>query len=124
MSADDLEFVEHFIEVLAAAANSGDHHAVYPLLAPDVEWLTPQRHLYGIDEVRDQATWPLLSPRATLEVEVEAETTDHGGGRIVSDIHETYRVKGTGDFAYARDHRLDLTIREGRIARCELRFAG
>jgi hypothetical protein len=33
-------------------------------------------------------------------------------------------VKGTGDFSYARDHRLDLTIREGRIARCELRFAG
>ena len=124
MSADDLELVEEFIAVLAAAANSGDRDALYPLLAPDVEWLTPQRRLYGVGEVRNQATWPLLSPRATLEVEVEVQTTDHGGGRIVSDIHETYRVKGTGDFAYARDHKLDLTIREGRIARCELGFAG
>jgi ketosteroid isomerase-like protein len=124
MSADDLAVVRQFLGALAAAANSGDHDGLYPLLAPDVEWLTPQRSLHGIDEVRDQATWPWLSPRDGIELEFEEKTTDLGGGRTMSDVHEVYRKKGTGDFAYARDHRIELTIREGKIARCEMRFSG
>jgi len=44
--------------------------------------------------------------------------------RIVSDFHEIYWTKRSGEFAYARDSRIVLTIREGRIARYEMRFAG
>jgi len=33
-------------------------------------------------------------------------------------------MKATGEFAYARDHRIKLWIREGKIARYELRLAG
>jgi ketosteroid isomerase-like protein len=124
MSADDLAVVEQFLAALAAAAKSGDRNALFPLLAPDVDWLTPQRRLRGIAEVRDQATWPLLSLREGVEVDLEETTTDLGGGRTVSDVHEVYRVKSTGDVEYARDHRIDVTIREGRIAKFELRFAG
>jgi hypothetical protein len=124
MSVDDLAVAKEFLQTLAAAANSGDHDAVYPLLAPDVEWRTPQRTLYGLDEVRAQPTWPWLSRRGTLEAEFEEEISDLGGGRIVSDVHMTYRKKGTGDVAYARDRRIELTIRGGKVARYELRFAG
>jgi hypothetical protein len=124
MSADDLAVVKQFLGVLAAAANSGDHEALYPFLTPDVEWLTPQRTLHGVDEVRNQATWPWLSPRHGLELDLDEETTDLGGGRTVSDVHEVYREKSTGDVAYTRDHRIELTVRDSQIAKYELRFAG
>jgi hypothetical protein len=39
-------------------------------------------------------------------------------------VHETYRVKGSGDFAFARDRRVELTIRDGSIARYEMRVVG
>ena len=67
-----------------------------------------------------------LDPAAdNLDVELdEPELTDLGGGRIVSDVHETYRVKDTGDYAYACDRRIDLTIRDGKIARYEMRVVG
>ena len=60
-----------------------------------------------------------------LDIEFEqAELRDHGYGRIVSEVHEVYRMKGTGDFAYARDRRIELTIRNRRIARYEMRIVG
>jgi ketosteroid isomerase-like protein len=123
MSAEDLDVAKQFLDVLAAAARTGDREAVYPFLAPDVEWVTPKRDVHGIGEAREQLTW--IRPPDNLDVEFSApEFTDHDDGRITADVHETYRVKGTGDFAYARDRRIDLTIREGKIARYEMREVG
>ncbi len=125
MSDDDLAVARQFLEALAAAARTGDHDGLYPLLAPDVEWLTPLRNLHGVGEVRDQPSWPWIAPRTSLEIDFEEkETTDLGGGRIVSDFREVYRTKSTGDFAYARDRRIELTIRGDKVARYELRFDG
>ena len=86
MSAEDLAVAQEFLDVLAAAANSGEHDAVYPLLAPDVEWRTPQRTLHGLDEVRAQPTWPWISPRGQLEAEFDEQVTDLGGGVVVSNV--------------------------------------
>jgi ketosteroid isomerase-like protein len=123
MSDADLEVATEFLDTLATAAKTGKRDAVYPFLTDDVAWLTPQRELRGIDEVREQLTW--LPPQEHLEVEFEAEkATDLGGGKVVSDVHETYRMKGTGDFAYARDLRVELTVREGKIAGYEMRIVG
>lgn len=122
MSARDVELAREFLDALAAAVKAGDRTGVYPLLAPDVEWLTPQLTLRGVGEVDAQLSW--LTPREHVEIDFEEELTDLGGGRVVSDVHETYRMKATGDFAYARDHRVVLTIRDDRVARFELRFAG
>jgi ketosteroid isomerase-like protein len=120
MSTDDLQLAKDFLEALAAAAETGDRSALYPFLAPDVEWRTPQRELRGVDAIHDQLTW--LSPPDKLDIDFEEpELTDHGGGRIVSDVRQTYRIRGTGDFAYARARRIDLTIRDGKIARYEMR---
>ncbi len=54
----------------------------------------------------------------------EPELTHLGDGRVVCDIHETYRLKETGDYAYARERRIDLTLRDGKVARYEMRVVG
>ena len=123
MSADDLQIAKEFLETLAAAAKTGERDALYPFPAPDVAWLTPQTDLHGIDEVRERLTW--LTPKHRLDIEFEETgVTDLGEGRVVSDVHEIYSVKDSGEFAYARDRRVELTIREGKIARYEMRIVG
>jgi ketosteroid isomerase-like protein len=123
MSDRDVELAREFLDALAVAAKTGEADAVYPLLAQDVEWRTPQLDLRSIGEVQERMEW--LSPGEHLELEFgEPELTDLGSGRIVTDVHEIYRMKRTGDFAYARDRQIEVTVREGKIARYELRFVG
>lgn len=123
MSDRDLDVAREFLDALAVAAKTGEAEAVYPLLDPEVEWLTPQFALRSVGEVRKRMEW--FSPREQLEVEFgEPELTDLGSGRIVSDVQEVYRMKDTGDFAYARERRIELTISEGVITRYEMRFTG
>ena len=47
MRAEDVEVAGQFLAALEAAASSGDREAVYPLLAPDVEWVTPRTNATG-----------------------------------------------------------------------------
>jgi ketosteroid isomerase-like protein len=123
MSDRDVQLAREFFDGLAVAVITGEPDAIYPLLAPDVEWLTPQRDLRSIGEVRERLEW--LTPREHLELEFgEPELTGLGSGRIVTEVHEIYRMKATGELAYARDHRIELRLREGKIARYELRFSG
>jgi hypothetical protein len=123
MSADDLDVAKRFLAALASAAMTGEREAVYPLLGPDVEWVTPMRVLAGLDQVREQLTW--VSPPEHLEVEFEERPlVDLGDGRIVADVHETYRMTGTGEFAYGRDRRIDLTVRDRLIVRYEMHVTG
>jgi len=125
MSADDLAVAEQFLATLAAAAKTGELEDVYEFLAADVEWVTPTRNLRTIGEVRNEMTW--FSPRETLNVEFEVSQerlTDLGKGRIASDFREIYTTKSTGEFAYERERRIELTVRDGKIARYEMRFAG
>jgi hypothetical protein len=123
MSADDLVVARQFLDALAAAAKTGVLDDVYPFLAPDVEWVTPLRNLRSVGEVRDQLAW--FTPRESLDVDFdEQDLADLGGGRFALDFHETYSVKRTGEFAYARDRRIELAIRDGKVARYEMRFTG
>ena len=123
MSAEDLEFAREFLDVLAATAKTGDRTALYSLLAHDVEWLTPQRDVHGLDAAREQLTW--VTPPENLDLEFnEPELNDLGGGRVVSDVLEVYRMKETGEFAYARDRRIELMIRDGKIARYQMWIVG
>ena len=57
MSAEDVEVAERFRETLEQAVRNGDREPVYELLAPDVEWVTRQRTLHGIDDLRENWTW-------------------------------------------------------------------
>jgi hypothetical protein len=123
LSADDLDTANNFLEALAAAAETGDRERVVPFLAASVEWVTPKRTLHGVDEILTDLTW--LGPPDNLEVEFErGEMMDHGDGRIALDVHETYRMRGSGEFAYARDRRIELTIHGDTVARYEMRIVG
>jgi ketosteroid isomerase-like protein len=123
MAAEDLAVANAFLETLAVAATSGEPEDVYPLLAPDVHWMTPQRDLRGVDELANVFSWFLREERDQVDFEIR-EQTDLGGGKIVTDFQEIHRVRETGELAYARDRRIVLTIRDGKIATYEMRFAG
>jgi ketosteroid isomerase-like protein len=123
VSAGDLVCAREFLAVLAEASRTGDRDAIYELLAPDVEWLTPKRDVRGIDAAREELTW--IRPPDNLDIEFdEPDLNDLGDGRIVSEVRETYRVKGSGDYAYERARRIELTIRDGKVARYEMRMVG
>jgi ketosteroid isomerase-like protein len=123
MSAEDLAVATEFFEALAAGARTGDLEPLYRFLAPDVHWMTPQRDARGVGNVREILAW--YSPREQMELDFEVENVvDLGGGRIVSDFQEIYRMKQTGEFAYARTRQIELTIDDGKIATYEMRFAG
>jgi hypothetical protein len=49
---------------------------------------------------------------------------EYGGGRVACDVKQVYRMKETGDFAYERMRRVELTIRDGLVRRYELLFTG
>jgi ketosteroid isomerase-like protein len=120
MSAEDVELAERFRQALEAAVRTGDLEAVFTLLSPDVEWVTPQRTLRGIEEVRQQLNW--ISPSEAFDYEFsEEDWVDHGDGRLVCRVHEIYRLKQSGEFAYERDRRVELATRAGRITRYEMR---
>ena len=121
MSSDELEIASAFLTALAFAAQTGDREAVSPRLAEEIEWLTPTRDLHGIGEVREGLTW--VRPPDNLEVEfADQRLDDLGGGRIATEVHEVYTLKGTGEFAFTRDRRIELAIRDRKVVRYEMRI--
>jgi len=92
-------------------------------VAPDVEWITPQRTLHGAEELRTWRLWGSSAEAFDFEFD-EGEWVDDGDGRVSCEVKQVYRVKETGDFAYERLRRVELAIRDGKIARYELRFTG
>ncbi len=124
MTAEELQVAESFREALEAAVRSGEREPVYALLTPDVEWVTPGgRTLQGIDEMRSEWTWGFSPEMFDFEF-AEGGWTDTGDGRLVCEVHQVYRLKETGEFAYERNRRVELTIRDGRVARYELSNVG
>ena len=123
MPTEDVEVAGQFLAALEAAAESGDREAVYPFLAPDLEWVTPKRTLRGIDEIRKELTWGLPPEKLDLEFQ-GGDWVDLGDGRVACDVHQVYRWKETGEVSYERDRRIELTMRDGKIGRYEMRIVG
>ena len=123
MAAEDVEIATRFLDAVAASLKTGDREPVYPLLAEDVEWVTPGRTLRGIDEVRNELIWGF--PPENLDAELEpGEFEDRGEGRIGCEVREIYRWKRTAEFAHERLRRIEVTIRDGKISRYEMRVVG
>jgi ketosteroid isomerase-like protein len=123
MRSDDLVIAGRFRAALETAVRTGDREAVLELLAPDIEWVTPQRTLRGIDEIGTWRIWGSSGESFDFEFG-EGEWVDHGDGRVTCDVHQVYRVRESGDFAYERERRIELTIRDGMISRYEVRSVG
>jgi hypothetical protein len=80
----------------------------------------PVTRLGGSLEDTSEAIWG--TPPEHLDLEFQAgEWVDLGEGRTCLDVLQIYRVKGSGDFAYQRELRVEITIREGKIGRYEIR---
>ena len=123
MTSDDLELAGRFRAALETAVRTGDHETLLELVARDVEWITPQRTLHGVEELRAWKVWGSSGESFDFEFR-DGEWVDHGSGRVACDVKQVYRMKDTGDFAYERSRRVELTIRDGRIRRYELLFTG
>jgi hypothetical protein len=123
MSTEIAEIATAFLTALEAAAKTGDRDPVYPFLAPDAQWLTPQRDLVGVDEIRRELTW--VNPPDKLDLEFErGELVELGKGRVAVDVGQVYTLRATGEFAYRRLRRVELTVRDGKVCRYEIRSVG
>jgi ketosteroid isomerase-like protein len=123
MSTDIADIATAFLAALEAAAKTGDRDPVYPFLAPDAEWVTPQRDLVGVDEIRRELTW--VNPPDKLDLVFErGELVELGEGRVAMEVRQVYTLKATGEFAYTRLRRVELTVRDGKVSRYEIRSVG
>jgi hypothetical protein len=123
MGTNIAEVATAFLTALEVAAKTGDRDPVYPFLAPDAEWVTPQRDLVGVDEIRRELTW--IGPPDKLDLAFErGELVDLGEGRVASEVRQVYTLKATGEFAYTRLRRVELTVRDGKVSRYEMRSVG
>ena len=77
----------------------------------------------GSTELREKLTWGLPPEHLDLEFEV-GDWVDLGDDRLACDVHQVYRVKETGEFAYKRERRIEVTVRDGKISRYEMRITG
>ena len=122
MSAPDLDTAQEFRSVAEVALRTGDFGPLVELLAPDVECVTPQHSLHGVDAITEE----LRRARPTGRFDVEFENGDWkglGNGRYSCEIRAIYRSKAT-DESYSRDRSFELTIRAGKVSRYAMRFAG
>ena len=123
MALADLDTASQFRTAIEVALQTGEREAAYALLAPEIEWVTPQRTLQGIDAIKDELTW--AKPSEKLDVEFDqGDWVEHGDGRVGCEVHEIYRLKGSGEVAYERDRSIELTVREGKVSRYEMRIVG
>jgi hypothetical protein len=102
MPAPDLDTAQQFRLAAEAALRTGEFEPMVALLAPDVEWVTPQHSLPG-----ENGEWKEL-----------------GNGRYSCELRALYRSKVSDDLSYSRDRSFELTIRAGKVSRYEMRFAG
>ena len=123
MGTDIAEIATAFLTALEAAAKTGERDPLYPFLAPDAEWVTPQRDLVGVDEIRRELTW--VGPSDKLDLAFERGDWS-SSARAVSPRRcaRSTRVKATGEFAYTRLRRVELTVRDGKVSRYEMRSVG
>lgn len=123
MLAEDLDIAQEFQSAVEDALCGGDFGPVVALLAPDVEVVTPQHSLQGVEALSEE----LSRSRAAESLEVEFEHGDWkhlGNGRYSCEVRALFRSKVTGEVSYSRDRSFALTIRAGKVSRYEMRFAG
>jgi hypothetical protein len=122
MSASDLDTAKEFQSAAEVALLTGDFGPVVALLAPDVECVLPQHSVYGVDALTEELR--RARPAETLDVEFEhGDWKELGDGRYVCELRALYRSKQTGELSYSRDRSFDLTIRDAKVSRYEMRFA-
>jgi hypothetical protein len=122
MSAPDLDIAEQFTVAAEDALRTGDFDPVAALLAPDVECAMPQHSVHGVDALIGELSRVRPSERFDVDFE-NGEWKPLGNGRFSCEIRALYRSKVSDDLSYSRDRSFELTIRDGKVGRFEMRFA-
>ena len=123
MSPPDLDTAQQFQSAAEDALRTGDFEGLAAFLAPDVECITPQHSLRGVEAMTEELR--RARPAETLEIEFErAEWKPLGNGRYSCELRALFRSKETGEVSYSRDRSFELTISDGKVSRYEMRFAG
>ena len=121
MPASDLDTAQQFQSAVEAALRTGDFGPVAAFLAPDVECVTPQHSLSGPEAMIEELS--RARPAGRLDVELESgDWKRRGDGRYSRDITALFRSQETGELSYSRDRSFELTIRDGKVSRYEMRF--
>jgi len=121
MSASDLETAQQFQAAVEAALNTGEFGPVASLLAPDVECVTPQHSVHGVEAMVEELN--RARPSERFDVEFESGDWKHlGDARYSRNVRALVRRKETGELSFSRDRSFELTIRSGKISRYEMRF--
>ena len=123
MPAPDLDIAQQFQATAEDGMRTGDFAPLAAILAPDIEVVMPQHSVSGPDAAVEELSRARPSDRFDLEFENEG-WKDLGGGRYSSDIRVHYRSKVSDDLSYSRDRSFVLAIRDGKVSRLEMRFAG
>ena len=119
----ELETAQQFQAAAAVGMRTGDFDALVALLASDVECVMPQHTLYGADAFTEE--FGRARPSERFELEFETDGWQHlGNGRYYCEIRVHYRSTVSEADSYSRDRSFELTIRDGLVSRCEMRFAG
>ncbi|MGZ4408497.1 MAG: nuclear transport factor 2 family protein [Gaiellaceae bacterium] len=123
MTAPELDIAQHFQSAFATALRTGDVAAVVALLASDVECVTPVHTVHGIDAMIEELSRARLPESLDVEFEV-GDWKRLGNGRYSWQTRALVRSMATGELSYTRDRSFELTIRDGQVSRCEMRFVG
>ncbi len=103
--------------------HTGDFGPLVAFLAPDVECVTPQHSVYGVDALTEE----LRRARPSERFELEFENGDWkvlGKDRYLCEIRVFFRSTVSDDLSYSRDRSFELTVRDGMVSRYEMRFDG
>ena len=121
MPASDLDTAQQFQSAVEAALRTGDFGPVAAFLAQDVECVTPQHSLSGPEAMIEELS--RARPAGRLDVELESgDWKRRGDGRYSREIRALFRSQETGELSYSRDRSFELTIRDGKVSRYEMRF--
>jgi ketosteroid isomerase-like protein len=122
MSTPDLDIAQQFRSAVEAALSTGDFEPVVALLASDVECVLPQHTLQGADALVEELSRVRPSERFDVDFE-NGDWTSARGGRLACQVRALYLSKVSDDLSYSRDRSFELTIRDGKVSRFEMRFA-
>jgi SnoaL-like domain len=121
VTASDLDTAEQFRSAAEGALRTGDFEALVELLAPDVECVTPVQSVNGVDALVAELGRARPTERIAIEFE-NGEWKSLSQGRFSCEIRALYRPKLTDEPTYSRDRSFELTIRDGKVSRFEMRF--
>lgn len=120
--AGEIEIARRFQSAAEDGFRTGDFGSLVGLLASDVELVMPQHTVSGIEATTEELGRARPSERFEVEFE-NGEWKSLGKGRYSCEIRALYRSKVSDQPSYSRDRSFTLTIRAGKVTRCEMRFA-